>query len=110
MCYCRVQLEEAHRTPPPLSQEHAGKLTQDGSGSGSEDAGIKPTPTRPSLTSRATALCTKGADNLKRSLCATLLCSILILIAIIILRELGWLALHYVPKDTDNTDDYDDLE
>ena len=46
-----------------------------------------------------TAQLTRGVKSAKTSLCATLVVSAILLVAVLILRELGWLALHYVPTE-----------
>ena len=80
--------------------------------SGSAHAGpgapIKPPPARLPIRARVTARLTRGVKSAKTSLCATAVVSAILLVAILILRELGWLALHYVP--TEEVDALADLE
>ena len=73
---------------------------QDGSGGSGQDAAIKPVSPRPAtLRARLTALCTRGAKYVRHSLCATAVVSVILLACILVLRELGWLALHHIPVE-----------
>ena len=79
--------------------------------SGSADAGpgapIKPSPARLPIRAKVTQL-TRGVKSAKTSLCATVVVSAILLVTVLILRELGSLALHYVP--TEEVDALADLE
>ena len=74
-------------------------LTHSGSADAGSRAPIKPSPARLPIRARVTAQLTRGVKSAKTSLCATLVVSAILLVAVLILRELGWLALHYVPTE-----------
>ena len=74
-------------------------LTHSGSADTGSRAPIKPSPARLPIRARVTAQLTRGVKSAKTSLCATLVVSAILLVAVLILRELGWLALHYVPTE-----------
>ena len=79
----------------PSALTHSGSAD---TGTGSR-APIKPSPARLSIRARVTAQLTRGVKSAKTSLCATVVVSAILLVTVLILRELGWLALHYVPTE-----------
>ena len=74
-------------------------LTHSGSADAGSRAPIKPSPARLPIRARVTAQLTRGVKSAKTSLCATVVVSAILLVTVLILRELGWLALHYVPTE-----------
>ena len=94
--------------PPPLGVEEAATpedratamMSQDtaaGSGHTGADLSIRDRAQLP-LSSRICSYTIRGAKKLQSSLIATLIVSGLVLAAILLLREIGWLAIHQNPS------------
>ena len=102
----QLAVEGAHNASPLIAQD-AAPVDAAPAAPGAPDL-TRVTARHRSLTSRVTALCTRSANGIRKSLCATLVCSILILLGILLLREIGWIIIHNSEGKVDrNNDDLD---
>ena len=93
---------EGSATPEDRSTSMMPQDTATGSGHTGAGLSIRTTARRP-LRSRICSYTIRGAKKLQSSLIATLIVSGLVLAAILLLREIGWLAIH-------NTTSIEELE
>ena len=101
-------LEGAHNASPLIAQDAAPGTAAPAATPGAPDP-TRVTARHRSLISRAAACCTRSANGIRNSLCATLACSILILLGILLLRELGWFIIHNGEGKIDRNEDDIDL-
>ena len=95
-----IKVTHAHALTPVAQDSGA---VQDGAPAPGTAPCIKAATATRGFTSRVTALCIRGAQGIRRSLCATLLCSVLILLGILALREPGWFIVHQNTVDKPDT-------
>ena len=103
----QCSVEGAHNASPLIAQD-AAPVTAAPAAPGAPDP-TRVTARHRSLISRAAACCTRSANGIRKSLCATLVCSILILLGILLLRELGWFIIHNSEGKIDRNEDDIDL-
>ena len=101
-------VEGAHNASPLIAQDAAPGTAAPAATPGAPEP-TRVTTRHRSLISRAAACCTRSANGIRNSLCATLACSILILLGILLLRELGWFIIHNGEGKIDRNEDDIDL-
>ena len=90
-------LVEEAATPEDRATAMMSQDTAAGSGHTGADLSIRDRAQLP-LSSRICSYTIRGAKKLQSSLIATLIVSGLVLAAILLLREIGWLAIHQNPS------------